>query len=269
MVVRGASTTTHIGQVRVAAHAATALDNAGTVSVRTASTRAHAEVRATAATAARPRTSRLKLSGYELPRWLAGGIVACTMVFGCGTSPSTGPLGSADRIASPATNAPESPFPSPDWAALSSRSPHLETGAGACPLTELVIAISGMAPALDADPVFAVIGRNRWSLGELPRTAGTGRLKIAWAASSAYKGPVLLRLYRLGGSEPTPVRISAPIGQASATELRLDEATMSDPSLPEGWRLWGSGAEIAQAGCYVWQIEGADFGRVAYFEILN
>ena len=86
-------------------------------------------------------------------------------------------------------------------------------------------------------------------------------VKMMWAATPDYHGPVLIRGRQLDG----PHKIVMGVGPDMVDPQLGPGATLNGP---DGWREWPGGTYLRTPGCYAWQIDGADFSDVVIFEAI-
>jgi hypothetical protein len=102
--------------------------------------------------------------------------------------------------------------------------------------------------------------------------------KVPWASSPDYRGPALVRVYKLNESdgqfELADVRFSYQPGWSApmevSPELRLqpgEKGSIEMPGLGRGWRGWTSNFLVRTRGCYAYQIDGLGFTQSIVFEI--
>lgn len=141
----------------------------------------------------------------------------------------------------------------------------------ACPRTSGGYKAKGVAVALGHGPVYPVLGMS----AAPPAPGGVAGLrsdyhvlgwylhKTLWAISPTYSGPVLIRggrvdragLVRFGGDAATPramVQTSTPVFRMTADGSRE-------------WRYYPTETLLRAAGCYAFQVDGADFSYVIVF----
>jgi hypothetical protein len=149
-----------------------------------------------------------------------------------------------------------------DWATLA-RPLHLSRmGLGKdCPRSTGHPVSKAYGPALGDGPVYPIGLRE----GVLSVARRNGRYvqKVLWVSAAEYQGPVLIRGARLDG--PGVVRFAAGNSEPSE-EFRLLESGASSPDEEPGWREWPSYTEVAQPGCYAYQVDGTSFSTVLVFE---
>jgi len=87
--------------------------------------------------------------------------------------------------------------------------------------------------------------------------------RVTWTASAAYRGPVLIRGRRLGGS----AAVGFGEGRRPYDELQLRSAGQGAPPVSGGGRAWLSFTRVQSAGCYAYQIDGSGFSSVIVFKV--
>jgi hypothetical protein len=103
--------------------------------------------------------------------------------------------------------------------------------------------------------------------------------KVAWAADPSYSGPIRIRGGRVDGNgqllldAPENYWHGAPVKTVEGThlypELDLLESHSIFPNVPQGWRMWPSGAYVDSPGCYAWQVDGVGFSELITFHSLD
>lgn len=175
------------------------------------------------------------------------------------------------------------PSPSPSLAATSSATPAATSSATAswptleraltlpspnpgqtCPKSSGRVVSPSYGAALGAGPVYPVgLGAN--GVLEVGNRAGRYLQKVLWVSAASYDGPIVIRGARL--DKEGWVKFSEG-GSAESDELRLDESSTFSPDQEPGWRAWPSYTYVSEpAGCYGYQVDGADFAEIIVFEV--
>ncbi len=157
-----------------------------------------------------------------------------------------------------------------DWSELRRplRIPRLASGAP-CPVTPARTVSRAFARAQGNGPVYPVGAAGglrfiypvqRSQLWYPSRWSGN---KILWVARPRLNSRVLIRGRRLDG--PQALRFEN--GSLPAAELRLELG--SDDVGENGWLEYPSYTRVRAAGCYAWQVDGADFSKVIVFRAIR
>lgn len=115
-------------------------------------------------------------------------------------------------------------------------------------------------------------GTNTYHYDGLPPDSGWRQLKTLWAIRPDEKGPVLIRGARLDGpggigfatdsNGPDTIRL------ASGTILGREELfTTSANVTNDGWRGFPGATYVRSPGCYVFRVDGNDFGYDLVFRV--
>lgn len=157
----------------------------------------------------------------------------------------------------------------PDWKALE-RPLHLPTlgPGGHCPASKLAPQITGqkygVGGGLGPGPVYPILGRSglvAYFRSDLGSWAGQ---KVLWFVLPDYKGPVLIRGRRLGGTE----LMRFDNGVTPAKEIRISPGeTVAWTGQVGGSRGRPSAVRVLVPGCYGVQIDGASFSTVVVFPV--
>ena len=159
----------------------------------------------------------------------------------------------------------------PDWKVLQ-RPLHLPTLApgGRCPASKLAPQITGkkygVDGALGPGPVYPMLGRP--GLLTFFRPDEWGRVwagqKVLWFVLPDYKGPVLIRGRRLGGSQL--MRFDDGTNPPAQIRLAPGETVTWTGQVP-GSRGRPSYVRVRVPGCYGVQIDGTSFSTVVVFPV--
>ena len=88
--------------------------------------------------------------------------------------------------------------------------------------------------------------------------------KVFWYVTPSYRGPVLIRGRRLGGT----ARLGFNGAKTAGPELRIAIGdTVSWHGQPRGSRGVPSGVRARSPGCYGVQIDGTTFSRIVVFTV--
>jgi hypothetical protein len=177
------------------------------------------------------------------------------LVGACGSAPSLAPsVPQPSSVAAPASQ--DGPSSTTDWAALARplQLPHLAADQ-TCPQSSGGQVSPAFGPAFGDGPVYPVFGSNA-SLIEPSAVDGGYRAKVLWVSASSYQGPVLIRGAQVDGSGALGF---AEGDSGNTTELRLLDATATSDGEEAGWREWPSYTNLAESGCYAYQVD-ASFG---------
>lgn len=94
---------------------------------------------------------------------------------------------------------------------------------------------------------------------ETDATEGLYWLKVVWASSDDYEGPVLVRIVRVDGPGRAVIRLSYSKAASRGDGVLFDVTrTPSD---------WPSGTYVSGPGCYAYQIDGVGFTEHVYLTI--
>lgn len=85
-------------------------------------------------------------------------------------------------------------------------------------------------------------------------------VKVLWAASPAYQGPILVRGGRIDAEGAVRFSLNGPVGG----EEELERGAGQTP--PVG-RTWPSYTLVQGPGCYAFQIDGTSFSYSVVFEV--
>jgi hypothetical protein len=182
---------------------------------------------------------------------LAPGVTACDTPF----------FGPHPRIRS--YPPPTATGPIDDWTALRQRPlrlPALATGAP-CPINHAHQVTPEYGPGIGDGPGYAAINGDGLLSFAPPAnfdSAEWGGNKVLWYFTPAVRGPVLIRGHQLDG--PNELRFER--GAVPPAEL----AIMAGGYDPGGWTGVPSFTRVRAAGCYAYQVEGANFTEVIVFE---
>jgi hypothetical protein len=165
---------------------------------------------------------------------------------------------------------PSTPAPSlaDEWSTL--RRPLTLPAAGSDPLCRASAGRkiqSGVADALGDGPVYPVgLGTaGHLRLADALTRDGVFYWKVLWISGPNYDRRVLIRGARLDGSGGVVFGSGDTFGWA---ELRLPvEAWATGADLDAGWRMWPSYTGTRSAGCFGYQVDGADFTVRLTFEV--
>ena len=158
----------------------------------------------------------------------------------------------------------------PDWKALE-RPLHLPALApgGRCPASKLAPQITGKKYGVDGavgpGPVYPVLGRPGLVAYFRPKgwEVWAGE-KVLWFVLPDYKGPVLIRGRRLGGSQL--MRFDDGTNPAAEIRLFTDETVKWTGQVP-GSRGRPSFVRVRVPGCYGVQVDGTSFSEVVVFPV--
>lgn len=158
----------------------------------------------------------------------------------------------------------------PDWQSLQQRPLHLPTLAagGRCPASKLASQITGarygVGGAVGPGPGYAVLGRASLFTVFRPGWGAWAGQKVLWFVLPSYKGPVLIRGRRLGGSQL--MRFDG--GKKPAAEIRIAPGeTVTWTGQVPGSRGRPSVVRLRVPGCYGVQIDGTSFSEVVVFPV--
>jgi hypothetical protein len=158
----------------------------------------------------------------------------------------------------------------PDWQSLA-RPLHLPAlgRGGRCPASRIAPQITGkrygVAGAIGPGPVYPVLGRPSLFAVFRPKQWGVwAGQKVLWFVLPAYKGPVLIRGRRLGGSRL--MRFDDGTHPAAQIRLAPGETVTWTGQVP-GSRGRPSYVRVRVPGCYAVQIDGTSFSEVVVFPI--
>ncbi len=89
--------------------------------------------------------------------------------------------------------------------------------------------------------------------------------RVTWVAATSYSGPVLIRGRRLGA----PGAVGFGEGRTPYDELQLLASGAHGPSVQGQGRAWLSFTRVRGAGCFAYQVDGANFSRVVVFKAVG
>jgi hypothetical protein len=160
--------------------------------------------------------------------------------------------------------------PEAEIAALIARPMRLPTVApgAACPVSGVTerspVAQPADARGLGKGPLYPItfyIGENATvRLGELGEE-GLHEIKVVWATSAGYKGPVVVRVGRIDGDGRGNVRLFYDSASARG------EAVVFPPS--EFPTDFPSSTNVSGPGCYAYQLDGADLQEIIVFRVVD
>jgi hypothetical protein len=91
-----------------------------------------------------------------------------------------------------------------------------------------------------------------------PISHGLRGQKSPMLVSPAYRGPILIRAWRLDGDGEARLSIT----NERAAELRIPDGKFRNRAVAGGWRGFPSALSVSDRGCYAWQIDGQTFSEV-------
>ncbi|MHB8469945.1 MAG: hypothetical protein ACYDCH_09350 [Gaiellaceae bacterium] len=148
--------------------------------------------------------------------------------------------------------------------------PSLAPG-GRCPASKIASQINGRRYGVDGavgpGPVYPMLGRP--SLDTVFRSAGWGTwagMKVLWFVLPDYKGPVLIRGRKLGGSQ----LMRFDDGTSPPAQIRVAPGeTVKWTGQVTGSRGRPSYVRVRVPGCYGVQIDGTSFSIVVVFPVFT
>jgi hypothetical protein len=155
----------------------------------------------------------------------------------------------------------------PDWRALE-RPLHLPAlgPGGRCPASRLAPQITGQKYGVDGGlgpgPVYPILGRSGLVAYFRSDLRPWAYQKVLWFVLPDYKGPVLIRGRRLGGTE----LMRFDDGLVPAREIRIAPGeTVTWTGQVPGSRGRPSAVRVRVPGCYGVQVDGTSFSVVVVF----
>ncbi len=148
------------------------------------------------------------------------------------------------------------------------RLPTVAPGA-ACPVSGVTerspVAQPADARGLGKGPLYPItfyIGENATlRLGqETAGPEGLHELKVVWATSAGYKGPVVVRVGRIDGVGRGNVRLFY-----DSTAARGDAVVFPPQEFPSDFP---SSTNVSGPGCYAYQLDGADLEEIIVFRVI-
>jgi hypothetical protein len=110
-----------------------------------------------------------------------------------------------------------------------------------------VLGSGPVGPAQSASQSFTSFINSPWS-----------GVRVTWFASSAYRGPILIRGREVGG----PHAVGFGLGNVPYDQLQLNDS--AGPTTG-GTRQWPTFSRVRGAGCYAYQVDGTSFSDVIVF----
>jgi hypothetical protein len=146
------------------------------------------------------------------------------------------------------------------------RLPKVAPGAP-CPVSGVTerspVAQAADARGLGKGPLYPItfyIGENATvRLGEIG-AEGLHEMKVVWATSAGYKGPVVVRVGRLDGVGRGHVRLFY-----DESAARGDAVVFPPTDFPSDFP---SSTSVSGPGCYAYQLDGADLEEVIVFRVV-
>jgi hypothetical protein len=96
---------------------------------------------------------------------------------------------------------------------------------------------------------------------ETPGPDGLYELKVVWATSAGYRGPVVVRVGRLDGAGRGQVRL-----YYDSTATRGDAVVFPPSEFPSDYP---SSTNVSGPGCYAYQIDGTDLEEIIVFRVVR
>lgn len=141
---------------------------------------------------------------------------------------------------------------------------------GACPVsgatTRSPAAQEADARGLGTGPLYPIVfytgeDANLRLRQQTPGPDALYELKVVWASTGAYQGPVVVRVARLDGAGRGVVRLFYDQG-ASHGDAVVFDLTGSPRDFP-------SGTSVSGPGCYAYQIDGLNLWEVIVFRVVG
>ena len=195
-------------------------------------------------------------------------LVVVSLLTACTGSPTqpTSPIPPAPTTSPPsATNPAEAQIAA--LIARPMRLPKVNPGA-ACPVSGVTerspVVQAADARGLGKGPLYPItfyIGENATvRLGEIGEE-GLHEIKVVWATSAGYKGPVVVRVGRIDGQGRGNVRLFY-----DSTATRGDAVVFPPSEFPTDFP---SSTNVSGPGCYAYQLDGADLEEVIVFRVVK
>lgn len=169
------------------------------------------------------------------------------------------------------TSATSTPLPPLGKRAL--QLPTVQPG-NSCPVTASKANVSpDYKAAYGNGPVYVMSGTSdgMFQYSSAPFNGDTnnwGGVLVTWQIAQSYTGTVLIRGRQIDGNSPVMFNggVTEKATNPSGTEPMLETLTLKGGLPGESWSTWRTYTRLKTAGCYAYQIDGANFSYTVVFE---